>query len=336
MKESLKIIMRGPHLHPSWLSSVTKVFPEHKFFITGPTLTPFTELHGIESNITVIEKWDDMVKDPNWVKNYDLFLGYVDAGDPLILEPYKIPKVWRAYTPIVELPKFQAIKGNPIVFNSYTAKNLSREVQRRDFGLYPPEIVDASVCYDYKDPKIFKGWHGSERAALIVCNDFKARGETVGYKIYEKILQVNLPGVSKIPITIIPTPGKALTLPDLVKEYQKHSVFLELTQGARTISGTIMEAMMTGMPIVTVPQGDFPVLVRPFIEGFLTEDPEKIAFYISILCNSGHEYPSALGTNARFRAIELCGETPNRLAYEEAFYKAFDPHFFLPRFWEHK
>lgn len=335
MKESLKIIMKGPHLHPSWLSSVTKVFSEHKFFITGPTLTSFTKLHGIESNVTIIQRWEDLVKDPNWVKDYDLFLGYSDGGDPLTLEPYKIPKVWRSYSHITTLNKFKALQG-PIIFNSYIGKNLTREVLKRDFNLNPSEVSEAKVCYDYKDPKIFKGWHGSELKALIVCRDFQKRGETVGYKLYQQILQVKAHGVTNFPITILPVPGQDMTLDALIKEYQKHKVFLELTQGGRTISGTIMEAMMTGMPIITVAQGDFPVLVRPFIEGFLTDNPEKIAFYISILCNSGPSYAAALGMNARLRAIELCGETPNRLAYEETFYKAFDPRFYLPRWWEHK
>jgi glycosyltransferase involved in cell wall biosynthesis len=335
MKESLRIIMKGPHLHPSWLSSVTKVFPEHKFFITGPILTPFTQLHGIENNVTIIEKWEDLVKDPNWIKNYDLFLGYVDSDDPFTLEAYKIPKIWRAYSPIAAIDKFKALQG-PIVFNSYTAQNLTREFLRLYFKTCPFEILDARVCYDYKDPKIFRGWHGTEKAALIVCSNFKERGTEVGYSIYEKILRTNLPNVSKIPITVLPIPGQNLALSDLVKEYQKHQVFLELTQGARVISGTIMEAMMTGMPIVTTPRGDFPILVRPRIEGFLSDDAERIAFYISLLCNSPHQFSEALGTNARFRAIELCGESPNRLAYEEAFLKALDPDWFLARKWEHE
>jgi hypothetical protein len=335
MKESLKIIMKGPQIHPSWLSSVTKVFPEHKFFITGPTLTPFTQLHGIETNITVIESWEDLTKDPDWTKNYDLYLGYIDSNDPFALEPYKIPKVWRAYSPIADIKKFSALQG-PIIFNAYTSQNLTREFLRLYFKACPFEILDAKVCYDYKDPKIFKGWHGTERSALIICNGFKERGTEVGYHIYEKILQVNQPEISKIPIKVLPVPEQKLSLDDLVKEYQKHQVFLELTQGARVISGTIMEAMMTGMPIITTPRGDFPILVRPRIEGFLSDDADRIAFYISLLCNSQHQFSEALGINARLRAIELCGETPNRLAYEETFLKALDPDWFPGRKWEHK
>lgn len=331
MKETLRIIMKGPLIHPSWLSSVTKVFAEHKFYITGPTLHSFTQLHGIEPNVTVIESWEDLTRDPEWVKKYDLFLGYIDSDQPILVKDFNIPKVWRCYSPMGD-PLKANVLGGPIVFNSYTAKTGSRDCLAQHPDLYP--ILDnASVSYDYKDPKIFRGWNGSERKALIVCHRFKERGESAGYNLYEEILKTPLsPGVDRIPITVLPEPGKELPLSDLVKAYQNHTVYLELTQTARTISGTIMEAMMTGMPVVSMPKADFPNLVRPYIEGFLAGNAKDFTFYISLMCNN-IRHAEMLGKNARLRAIELCGESQARLAYEEAFYKAFNPRAYFPKHW---
>jgi len=82
--------MLGPTIHPSFLSSLTQVFPEHTFYITGrrikasnkPILDKFVYLYPITPNVRVEIPWEELIQKKTWVDDYDLFIGMTEGGQP--------------------------------------------------------------------------------------------------------------------------------------------------------------------------------------------------------------------------------------------------------------
>lgn len=316
----MKILMKGPQIHPSYLNSLTQVFPEHTFHLTGYKdrttqelkLTDFTYLYPMQANVKIEIPWDELIQIKNWQDNYDLFIGDTEGTQPQELEKYTIiPKIWRTFS-ILDFSKVP-ILGGPIIFNSYTSRNFAvrecrkHEVLTRDMGKY--------VAYDYKNPAIYKGWTGDNPNPLIVTHNFFTRG-AVGNELYQKL-------DPKIKLNVRVIDGN-LPFQDLLKAYREHRVFLELTQGGRLITGTIMEAMMIGMPVIATPEADFPMFVRPWIEGFLSDDPARISHFADFL---SYDYITAqdMGHNARMRALELCSYSSIRAVWEDAIHEVTKP-----------
>lgn len=270
-----------------------------------PVLEKFVYLYPMTPNVRIETPWKELITNKTWIDDYDLFIGMTEGGQPKQLAPYRIPKVWRTFSHLA--PKKVSILDGPVVFNSYTARIFSLKTCR----LYDVKLPCKGkyVCYDYKPPEIFTGWTGKVPSALIVSHNFSRRA-CIGYELYKKLDK-------DLPIKVI---EGNLSFKDLLKEYQQNRVFLELTQGGRLITATIMESMMTGMPVIATPEADFPNFVRPWTEGFLSDNPKTISNYIRLLCYNFYEAPE-LGHNARQRALELCSYTKIRGVWEDAIFE---------------
>lgn len=311
--------MQGPQVHPSYLNSLTQIFREHTFYITGfrsrlepdkIKLTKFTYLYPMQSNVKIELPWNELIQNKTWEEKYDLFIGETEGKLPQILAPYTdIPKVWRTFS-ILDPHKVKYL-GGPVVFNSYTARNFSIRLCRKHEAL--TRTLGDYVAYDYKNPILYKGWTGNIPAPLIVTHNFSQRA-AVGYELYKQ-LDPNLN------IKII---EGNISFDDLRRAYREHRCFLELTQGGRLITGTLMEAMMTGMPIISTPESDFPIFVRPWIEGFLTDNPKRIEHFCTFLKND-FITASDMGHNSRLRALELCSLSKVKKVWEEAIHEVTKP-----------
>jgi len=161
----------------------------------------------------------------------------------------------------------------------------------------PGTLIDLAV-----DPDEYRGYHGSHAMVLRVGHRLRELAATSGYYLQEKIL-------GSLPSTIIgnnPLLPNACILPSYEafrKAYREHRLYLStldpnFTEG---ISLSFLEAMATGMPIVSTLNRYSPIVDG--VNGFISDDLTYLRGCVSTLLADIH-LARRMGQRARETACE--------------------------------
>jgi hypothetical protein len=259
------------------------------------------------SNLQPIEAFGSITQ--KRLDDFDLLIDYSENKFKGYLENWEIPKIWFSWYPLAGKIKTVIKINEPVVYTSFWTRTQS--IADSKLMNYTEENIRGPVVYPYRDPNIFKGYTGELASGLIVVNDFWNR-KVFGAMKYQEMITIE----KDLPIKIIGDYSYSFT--KLLENYQKNRVFLELTEAGRPSTSTMGEAMTVGMPIIATSFGDFPILIRNDIEGFISLDPKEIIKCFKVLVNDQSK-AQELGRNSRSRALEVNGETQFRTGLEEAF-----------------
>jgi hypothetical protein len=170
---------------------------------------------------------------------------------------WKIPKVIAFHTLLSRTDKkvISSSKGIPKVFISYSS-------------FLQGKSGEGLVIYHSLDTGSFKGYEGSEQVILGVGNHILPRGEW-NFKTFQSLAQ-------GLPFKIVgknPEMGEYFFAPDyeaLLQEYRRNRLYLNTVEAPYNFG--LLEAMATGMPVVTLPFGDLPLLIKDGVNGFISKD----------------------------------------------------------------
>ncbi len=184
---------------------------------------------------------------------------------------------------------YAGTKGLTLVFIS--------EMKRRDWEL------EGEVILPGIDPEEFCNYRGDIERVLRVGNGLKERDIMLGYSIQEKILS----GLPSSILGINPTLEGA-KIPENFDQYREylrsHRVFINTTlypyEDGYNLS--MLEAMATGMPVVSYANPTSPVVDG--INGFVSEDTDYLREVVEELL-SDREKARRLGRKARETVIDL-------------------------------
>lgn len=158
------------------------------------------------------------------------------------------------------------------------------------------------------DPDEYRGFEGTRPVALRVANQVMRRPERFAWPAHLAITQgqptelvghnPELPGV---------TP--AASWDELKARYREHRAYVH-SAGAGLDDGYnlgVVEAMMTGMPIVSLSGSESPVVDG--VSGYVSDDVRYLNARLGALL-ADRELALELGRSARRRALELFGVAP--------------------------
>ena len=169
----------------------------------------------------------------------------------------------------------------------------------RDWGL------DGSIIELGVDPHDYCGYSGAIPSALTVSNGLKMRGRILGYDIHQGILDGR-------PCEIVghdpglPGSKRAANWVELKEKYRQNRVYLftaleEYEDGYNT---AMLEAMATGMPVISYTNDTSPVIDG--VNGYISNDVGYLMGRLDRLLKDRDE-AVRLGREARRTAVERFG-----------------------------
>ena len=161
----------------------------------------------------------------------------------------------------------------------------------RDWDI-PGIVIDQAV-----DPNDYGGYGGGVQRCLVVGNQIRQRRETFGYELIEAVQR-------SVPTSIVgrnpdlKTATEASSWDDLKQFYRSHAVFLSTLQAGVEdgYNMALLEAMATGMPIVTTPHPTSPIVDG--VNGLVRESRAELISAVQGLIDQP-EIARCLGAQAR-------------------------------------
>lgn len=191
------------------------------------------------------------------------------------------------------------------------------ELKRRSWRGLPGVVIPPGLsAADYQ------GWTGGTPAVLRVANLQRRRDVLLNHSLQ----QAALAGVPNRLLGCNPdVPGSApaASWDDLRAAYRDHRCFL-VTNHREFEDGynlAVLEAMLTGMPVVTTPHPTSPV--RHGEEGLVGETADELRAHVTRLLHD-HALASRLGAQARRTAQELFPQAPFLTAWDRLLREAAD------------
>jgi glycosyltransferase involved in cell wall biosynthesis len=192
------------------------------------------------------------------------------------------------------------------------------EDQRNSWGY---SEKDSIIINHGIDTNHFSGWNSKNKKILSVANDFDTRGAELGFNLYNEVVALigkeNFIHIGKSK-TGFSNPAKDYD--DLANIYRDNFVFIN-TCYRSVIPTTMLEAMATGMPVVTTTNPTIDKLIKNGENGFKAKNKEEMAGYLAYLSNN-MDYAKRIGNNARKTIVDsysLRGFVTN---WNNLFYKA--------------
>lgn len=308
----MKILIKGIHI--SLLESLSEVFSEHTFYV----LQYEPGMKILQPNIKNITNFI-----PKDAESYDLFIGHVEGSSqpnsqPNVTKNWKIPKVWIAWY-ICGLEVFSRIqKQEPVIYTTYLVRDFSL-ISAKTHNLLT-ENVQGPQIYPCQNPSTYVNYNGKIRSGLMVVGCFELR-KTFGKNLYDKIQEI----FPNTPIKVIGQMREGrfpirVPFEEQLEDYRNNRVYLELVEEGRPLSCSSQEAMMTGMPIISTAQGEYPLVIHNGIEGFLVDkkNPKEISDTLNTLLDN-ESMAMEMGRKARQRALTMFNAGQFRIGFEEAF-----------------
>lgn len=254
--------------------------------------------------------------------DFDLVLSQSKAGQfqvgqklakhfniPLISMEHTLPMP--GWTP-QHIAAIRKLSGNIDVFVT--------EYNRKAWG-YPEN--HGEITYTGIDTELFKPL-GLERngTVLSICNDWINRDIFCGFSIWSSI--VDHPNYKYFPVKILgDTKGlseSAKSMDELVRAYNECSVFLNTTT-VSSLPTVILEAMSCELPIVTTSTCYIPQFIENGVNGFISNDINKLREYVQILLTD-KELANKIGKAGRQTVLERFNESRYINKWNEIFNKA--------------
>lgn len=237
-------------------------------------------------------------------------------------------------------------KGGRVIWRSIGQSIPARENElraARDEGLevvrYSPaeSTIDGYIGADamirfYKDPDEYQGWTGKDRRVINFTQSMKDRGEFCGWRTYREATKL-LPRVIYGPNN--ENLGEELNGGMLLNDaqlqaYRDGRVYFYHGTYPASYTLTFIEAMMTGIPIVSVGEMlgnsfsmfpnqktfEVPAIIDNGMNGFVSDSPKELRDYLEDLLNN-EKKAKMISAFGRQRAIELFGKAKIKAEWAE-------------------
>lgn len=222
----------------------------------------------------------------------------------------KIPIIFRTYG--FQSSKFELyLKGAQEKFNLYLIRNSPQEQTIKDYAGH------SSIIRGYVDETIYKDWSGEIPQVLTFANDFNARLRHCNYncyRIYMKEIFPHIPAALQGYGNENVTKKKAISWDEQVALYKKYAVYFNLNSPPASLTYSFVEALMTGIPIVSigpklgsidnVDTYEVPKILINGENGFYSDSVEWLRGYINMLLND-RELGKKIGAAGRKTALSL-------------------------------
>lgn len=202
-----------------------------------------------------------------------------------------------------------------------------REVNIQD------QIGADTVIPFYKDPKEFEGYNGLNSEAIIFHQDLKNRNDFVGYKHVVNILQgfpAHVYGPNNQNLGELN--GGYLTYEEMRQKMRDARVYLYTGTQPASYTLNLIEAMMTGIPVVAIGPGlwnslnlagdvyEIPDIIQNAVNGFVSDDIARLRSYIEYLLRDT-ETAKRVGQMGRQTAIARFGMDMVKSKWDDFFKK---------------
>jgi len=178
---------------------------------------------------------------------------------------------------------------------------------------------DALIRF-YKDPEEYKDWNGDTEKVISVAQSMKARGAFCGFNNFDEATKglpraLYGPGNEDSGIE-----GGILTYNELKKVYQDNRVFFYTGTYPSPYTLGLMEAMMTGIPIVAIGKDLWDIklwnmdiyevdkIIQSGVNGYVSNDINELRGYVELLLKD-KALAKKIGDAGRETAIELFGKS---------------------------
>lgn len=191
------------------------------------------------------------------------------------------------------------------------------ELKRRSWRGLPGVVIPHGIS-----PADYQGWTGGTPAVLRVANLQRRRDVLLNHSLQQEAL-VGVPNRLLGCNPDVPGAAPAASWDDLRAAYREHRCFL-VTNHREFEDGynlAVLEAMLTGMPVVTTPHPTSPI--RHGEEGLVGETAEELRAHVTRLLHD-HALASRLGARARRTAQELFPQAPFLAAWDRLLREAAD------------
>lgn len=211
----------------------------------------------------------------------------------------------------------------------------------RDEGLevvrYSPaeETIDGNIGCDamirfYKDPDEYTGWTGDKVQVVNFTQSLQERADFTGYSLIQNVFR-DLPAKVYGPGNddLGELNGGLLTYAEQLRTFQESRVFFYHGTYPASYTLSLIEAMMTGVPVVSVGaqrgNGDMfpsqrsfevPDIIQNGISGFVSDDRVKLRDHVKGLL-SDYSVARTMSAFGRSRAIELFGKAKIKAQWKE-------------------
>lgn len=179
--------------------------------------------------------------------------------------------------------------------------------------------ADAMIRF-YKDPEEYKDWNGDTNKVVTIGQSMQKRGEFCRYDIFDKATEDLPRAVFGAGNDDIPEWGGQLDHEDMKKVLRDYRVFFSTGTQPASYTLTLMEAMMTGIPVVALgkelgnsmfknEQDTYEVdgIIVNEVSGFISDNINDLRVYVQRLLDD-KELARSIGEAGRKRAMELFGK----------------------------
>lgn len=309
-----------------------------EWFSTGIYLRPDNPLRALVTrgifNRSVDQKYLNLFEKSN--------PGYVPLENAIVRVPSALVQdfdvVWVTHTfPNIE-HSWNSFRGKPVIWRTYNQQEPSWEAKAGNYVKKGLKIVrmghtesrrptfagQDEVIRAWVDSSIFCDWSGSSPTILTFHNRFDARlssamnGCTRAYLDLRRSMpdhQFELYGFGNenSPVSL-----GTLDFDQQVQMYKLKSIYLSLNSESAAYTNSFMEALMTGIPVVTFGstvsdsrsspelRGSYevPDLVKNGKEAIVSDDLVELGYYIKELM-SNSQLRESIGHSGRQRALQL-------------------------------
>lgn len=178
--------------------------------------------------------------------------------------------------------------------------------------------MDALIRFG-KDEDEFNNWNGEKEHVITFAQSFMKRGDHLNYPLFEEVTyQFNRKVFGPENENLGTINGGVRSYQELKQELRDARVFYYFGTVPAPYTLSIMEAMMTGIPVVAVGSGlrrhpaypwnnyEIPTIIENGVNGFVSDSVTELQGFIRLLLSDKHR-AREVGERGRARAIELFG-----------------------------
>ena len=178
---------------------------------------------------------------------------------------------------------------------------------------------DAIIRF-YKDADEFYGWQGDRLQVITIAQNFKKRGQHLGFSVFDRV-------TANFPRKVFGTEnsdlgdmnGGLVDFQHLKNELQENRVFFYYGTQPAPYTLSVIEAMMTGIPVVAVgpklrdtgiykwPHYEIPDIIQNGVNGFWSDEIGELQTYIKLLFED-KDRAKTISDAGRNTAIKLFGK----------------------------
>lgn len=194
--------------------------------------------------------------------NYDLAIIFNRHTQFLrIKDLYKldIPIILQFATSRCNEPDLSRLENTQLVFCGYK--------QKKEYGA---EESNIPVIYYGIDTNEFNNYNGNTKKILTVVNDYRLREKVTRYSLYQEITKGFEADNYGRQDDGLPSPI-TMDYEHLKQIYRDYAIFLD-TANHSPLSMSMLEAMATGMPVITTYHDDMSLIIQDDDNGIISND----------------------------------------------------------------